>query len=315
MKWPSFLREPFVLDDDQAGRRMMPSPEGVMIELRLASHADRLLALIIDLLILNGVLILILLGFVSMLVIEVNPATVGTLYILLTFFVRVGYFLAFEMLWQGRTPGKRMMSVRVVDRQGRALTAMALASRNLMREVEVFMPLALLLSWQGNDQLSFLAALSWLGVLVSMPLLNRDRLRLGDMVAGTWVVRTDRKSLEEDLTAPQQAEEVREFRFSDAQLDVYGVSELQVLEKLLRREESPRKDSAVSEVCQRIREKIDWQDDGRSIDSSAFLRDYYAALRAHLERHALFGDRRVDKRTLAARFAKPAEAEHGTDGA
>ena len=315
MKWPSFLREPLVLEEDVAGWRMMPSPEGVLLQLKLAGHAERLVGLLIDLLILNVALILIALGIVSLLSIQVNYSTAVSLYILLTFFVRVGYFLAFEMLWQGRTPGKRMMGICVVDRQGRALSPLALASRNLMREVEVFMPLALVLSWQGTDQLFFLAALSWLGVFLCMPLFNRDRLRLGDMVAGTWIVRTDRAALEEDLTASRQEGRVGKYRFTDAQLDVYGVSELQVLERLLRREDSPRKDSAMYEVCQRIQEKIAWRDEGRSLDSAAFLSDYYAALRAHLERHALFGDRRVDKHAVAMRFSDTVKRKKGDSSA
>ena len=315
MKWPSFLREPLVLEEDVAGWRMMPSPEGVLLQLKLAGHAERLVGLLIDLLILNVVLILIALGIVSLLSIQVNYSTAVSLYILLTFFVRVGYFLAFEMLWQGRTPGKRMMGICVVDRQGRALSPIALASRNLMREVEVFMPLALVLSWQGTDQLFFLAALSWLGVFLCMPLFNRDRLRLGDMVAGTWIVLTDRTALEEDLTTFRQEGRVGKYRFTDAQLDVYGVSELQVLERLLRREDSPRKDTAMYEVCQRIQEKIAWRDERRSLDSAAFLSDYYAALRAHLERHALFGDRRVDKHAVAARFSNTVDRKKGDSAA
>lgn len=310
MKWPSFLREPLVLEDDVAGWRMMPSPEGISLQLQLAGHAERLVALIVDLLILNVTLILIILGIVSLLSIEVNPSTAFSLYLLLTFFVRVGYFLAFEMLWCGRTPGKRMMGICVVDRHGRALSPMALASRNLVREVEVFMPLALLFNWQGTDQLFFLAALSWIGIFLCMPLFNRDRLRFGDMLAGTWIVRTERTALQEDLVALRQEGRVRDHKFSDAQLDVYGVNELQVLEKLLRREDSPRKDSAMDEVCLRIREKIAWREEAPSFDSAAFLRDYYAALRAHLERHALFGDRRADKHALAMRASRSVETKN-----
>ena len=301
MKLPSFLREPLVLDEDESAWRMMPSPEGVSLRLKLAGHAERLVALIFDLLIMNLAAILVVVIAISLLAVRADYGLVASLYLLLTFFLRMGYFLGFEMRWRGQTPGKKIMGICVVDREGHALTPMALVARNLMREVEVFIPLSFLLAWQGVDLYFGLLALSWFCVFLGMPLFNRDRLRFGDMVAGTWVVSNDRKWLQEDLTATPRSESHDKHRFTEAQLDVYGINELQVLEKLLRRPDSSRKEDAVQEVCLRIREKIGWQE---AVDPEKFLQDYYRELRAHLERHVLFGDRRQDKDAMSKRVKK-----------
>jgi hypothetical protein len=81
-----------------------------------------------------------------------------------------------------------------------------------------------------------------------------------------------------------------EVAFTPAQLDVYGVKELHVLEDVLRA--GNRK--AMSEVAQRIKAKIGWLGPADTPDRT-FLSAYYAGLRARLESRLLFGHRRKDK--------------------
>ena len=81
----------------------------------------------------------------------------------------------------------------------------------------------------------------------------------------------------------------RVITFTDAQLDVYGVYELQVLEDVLRRADA----SAMETVAQRIRHKIRWE--RRDEPPEPFLRAFYAALRARLEQRLLLGKRKADK--------------------
>ena len=117
------------------------------------------------------------------------------------------------------------------------------------------------------------------------PLFNRDRLRVGDLIAGTWVVRTEKEGLSADLVGsgyrPRRT-------FPPAALELYGIYELQTLEDVLRKE-SP--DSIVT-VAQMIRQKAGLPDDG---DDYGFLSDYYAALCAHLETRLMVGRRRESK--------------------
>jgi hypothetical protein len=68
-----------------------------------------------------------------------------------------------------------------------------------------------------------------------------------------------------------------------------------VLEELLRRPPSPETDRLLQEVCSKICRRIDWQLPVPSGDTEAFLRDFYTAERAHLERRQLYGRPRADK--------------------
>jgi hypothetical protein len=126
-----------------------------------------------------------------------------------------------------------------------------------------------------------------------LPLLNRDRLRVGDLVAGTIVVRTPDAVLLEDLAATRAAAVAAAVPFTDAQLDVYGVYELQVLEGVLRGRGTPGHVDAVRTVAAKIRQKLGWE--GPATGDEAFLESFYAALRGRLERRLLLGKRRESK--------------------
>ena len=94
------------------------------------------------------------------------------------------------------------MGLRVVARDGARLTGAAVIARNAMREIEIFLPLSFLgqQTAEGTaDTFLVLFALVWSGIFLFFPLFNRDRLRVGDLVAGTWVVRTAMPKLAEDL--------------------------------------------------------------------------------------------------------------------
>lgn len=281
--------------------RSVLTPEGVPIGVELADHGARAGALLIDLLIIVGTLV------VAVVVVALAATVAGSvavaMFFILSFFLRCHFFMFFELRWRGQTPGKRMFKLRVVDRRGGTLSAYAVAARNLTREVEVFMPATLLLMQPATeevgamDNLLAIAALVWLGIFALMPLFTRDRLRVGDMVAGTWVVRSEPVALLRDLTTDSPS---GRYRFTKAQLDVYGIAELQVLEKLLRQPKTQTTRETKRDVLGRILGKIEWRD-REAIDSTTFLNEYYAALRAHLEQRALLGDRRADKHEAAER--------------
>ena len=287
---------------DDAALRSVLTPEGVPIEVELADHGARAGALLIDLLI-----IFIALSIAVLLLILVTAATgaVGiALFVILSFFLRCPFFMAFELRWRGQTPGKRVFKLRVVDRRGGALSPRAVAARNVTREIEVFMPATLLMippsDFGGSemDNMLALVALIWLGIFTLLPMFNRDRLRIGDMIAGTWVVRAEPVALLKDLsTTPPSGR----YRFTPTELDVYGIAELQVLERLLRQPATRATLDTKKEVQKRILDKIDW-DDRDAVESESFLNEYYAALREHLERRALLGDRRADKHEAAAQL-------------
>lgn len=273
--------------------RELVTPEGVDLSLRVGSYVERFGALLLDLLILLAGMIVF-----SLLVLSVFWATrdpglmngLGIVWLLASFVGRNFYFFLFEAQPRAATPGKRIMGLRVIAADGGALTADAVFARNAMREVEVFLPLTFFLArGEGVDAALIGLGAIWSGVFVVFPLFNRDRRRLGDLAAGTLVVKAPRKVLQPDLADTERTAS-RGLSFTPTQLDAYGIKELHVLEDVIRAADR----RAMKEVSERIRGKIGW-DGPTDIPDRTFLNAYYAALRGRLESRMLFGHRREDK--------------------
>jgi uncharacterized RDD family membrane protein YckC len=269
-------------------RRSFVTPEGVDLRLELGGAGARAGAFCIDFMMMLVVLVVATI-VIALLAVAAKSEILGILWMVGFFFLRNGWFTGFEMGGRGATPGKRLMGLRVVARDGARLTGGAVLARNAMREIEVFLPLTFLAAQAAEglaDAFLTLFALIWSGTFLFFPLFNRDRLRVGDFVAGTWVVRTVKASLGEDLAAVAARRQRR--RFSDAALGLYGVYELQALEDVLRNGQP----EAIATVAATIRRKGGIEDDG---DDRGFLEDYYAALCDRLERGLLVGRRRENK--------------------
>jgi uncharacterized RDD family membrane protein YckC len=292
--------------DDRRLRRIA-TPEGVELIVELGEKGARAGAFLIDMIFL--VLGIVIIGLVSWGFVYLWKGWGLALGMLLFFLLRFFYFSYFELRWRGATPGKRLLGLRVIDRSGGPLRPDSIVVRNLMREIEVFFPLSLLLahSLTGASALIQLLMLVWTGIFLLMPLFNRDNLRLGDMVAGTLVIASPKAVLLPDLIAratapatpqaPGMAASVdlagTPYRFSDAQLDIYGIFELQTLERVLRQDKD--NDGVRAQIAERIRRKIGWGEPEPGFDNDKFLAAFYAAQRARLERKMLFGIRRKDK--------------------
>lgn len=270
--------------------RSFVTPEGVDLQLELATAGARAGAFMIDavLMLLLMIAATILLGALAF-----GRFIYGELLLILWligfFVLRNGWFALYEMGGRGATPGKRALGLRVIARDGARLTGGAVLARNAMREIEVFLPLSFLAanSAQARVEAVFVAlTFVWSGIFLFFPLFNRDRLRVGDLLAGTWVVQRAKRSLGHDLGASAPARR----QFSEQALSLYGEYELQTLEEVLR----DAKPDTMTIVAAAIRAKAGLADDG---DDEAFLRDYYAALCARLEAGMLVGERRADKFT------------------
>jgi uncharacterized RDD family membrane protein YckC len=268
-------------------RRNFVTPEGVDLKLELGSGGARAGAFLIDAMIMMAALLVFTL-IIAFSFLAAKAEVLAILWLVVFFVLRNGYFILFEMGARGATPGKRLMGLRVVARDGARLTAAAVIARNAMREVEVFLPLSFLgaRAAEGTaDTFLTLFSLLWSGIFLFFPLFNRDRLRIGDLVAGTWVVQTVKAALGTDLVG-LSAQQRRIF--SDAALSLYGVYELQTLEDVLRQGSN----DSIQTVARAIRYKADLPEDG---DDYGFLSDYYAALCARLEAGLLVGRRRENK--------------------
>ena len=304
------------LDHERIHR--VPTPEGISLPFVVAGAGDRLAALLFDLMVIVG-------GTIAVSLLAVLGSLLGlegagmSFALLVLFLLWNFYFVYFEIRWGGVTPGKRKLGVRVIARDGGPLTAEAVFARNLMRNLELNLPMAALLAPQAllpdSPGWGRLLALAWLMVFAFMPFFNQDRLRCGDLVAGTLVVKVPKAMLLSDLadragvrpTAPPRRAGVavppppptpaEEFPFTREQVDIYGIHELQVLEDLLRRDDQGTLDSRVlEEVCDKIKVKIGWPADRWQVPVRPFLQAFYRAQRAALEQRMLFGQRRERKR-------------------
>ncbi len=269
-----------------AKRREFVTPEGVSLSLQIASAGSRVTAMMIDLIII--VLVLVTMTLVAYYALSSVESLMAVIWLLGFFILRNGYFLLFELGKRAATPGKRLVGIRVVARDGGRLTADAVVARNLMRELELFLPLTFLAvdsseGWVGGATMLF--GLIWSLSLSLFLLFNKDRMRMGDLIAGTWVVDDQRRKLKDRIVATETSQRLS---FSKEELAVYGIYELQELERVVRE----RDEKSMRAVADTIRVKI-----GRPIAESDedFLDAYYASLRAHLERNLLFGKRRENK--------------------
>jgi uncharacterized RDD family membrane protein YckC len=275
-------------------RRELITPEGIDLDVRLAEASERAGAFLIDLVIIGVVMVLftVIIGLAAFAAGVKGPggAVMAITLLLFWFGLRNFYFVGFELTPRAATPGKRLLGLRVAARNGGRLTADAIFARNAMRELEVYLPATFLFTHgSGVDLWIQLFGIGWCAVFVLLPLFNRDKLRVGDIVAGTWVLKTPRRKLLDDMAVKAHAAS-QGVVFTSQELDAYGVKELQVLEDVLRRYEA----RTIAAVADRIRTKI-----GRvaepNISDGAFLDAYYVALRGRLEHRMLFGKRRKDK--------------------
>ena len=295
--------------------RTLTTPEGLILPLTLASRGARAGALIIDVMIIMFGLIafqLMLLWIASGLLsgTGLDPDRMsqqaleflGIVAALFVFAVWYGYFLVQELGPRGATLGKRMVGIRIAARGSARLTPEAVIARNLLRDIEIFYPLVTLLvlfvmAQTGED----IGALGWVmtgwfALFLLFPFFNRDALRAGDIVAGTWVVERPRAKLAAVLStkgaaAAAGASDVTGVRydFGEAELSVYGEKELQTLERMLRDAQPEALTAVHAAICR----KIGW--DPGAGDERAFLEAFYAQLRAKLEGDMRFGKRKADK--------------------
>jgi uncharacterized RDD family membrane protein YckC len=289
-------------------RRQVITPEGISIPVTVASRGARVGAFILDITIFVITIfvfhMLLIALFGSALAASAIKDAAGItgavefviiIYVLFMFIARYGYFLAMELGPRGATLGKRIVGIRVASRDGGRLTAEAVIARNLIRDIELILPLSFFLTALGGEggNAGWAGAL-WVSVFIAFPFFNKDAMRAGDVVAGTWVLETPRLKLAKTLSTSGAAQGTSEitgavYDFGEAELSIYGEHELQTLERVLR---DGREESIVA-VHETICNKIGWRPGAG--DERAFLEAFYAQLRARLENDMRFGKRKADK--------------------
>jgi len=296
---------PYLAHQDKR-RRQVITPEGLALPFTVATRMSRAGALILDFVIIYGSMLVFFLLLIwvagGLLNGNLDDATVSgageflvVIVIALLFLARYGYFLMFELGPRGATPGKRAAGIRVAARDGGRLTTEAVIARNLLRDIELFMPIVFLLQApSGAMGAAGIAATAWFLTFMLLPFFNKDAMRAGDIVAGTWVVEAPKAKLQDTMSTAEAAHGTSgltgaQYKFGDAELSVYGEYELQTLERVLREDRA----EAIAAVAETICRKIGWNPG--SGDERAFLEAFYNQLRARLEGGMRFGQRKSNK--------------------
>src|SRR4051812_6515924 len=165
-------------------RYTIDTPENIEFAYDIAGIGSRFLAAMIDTLLIGvaETIVILIVGLTSSaLGLHATDSLLAALGSLLAFAILWGYYIAFELLWNGQSPGKRVIGLRVVREGGRPITFVGSAIRNLIRIVD------------------FLPALYGIGVVVMF--VDRRSRRLGDLAAGTLVVKERRNITLASLTA------------------------------------------------------------------------------------------------------------------
>ena len=258
------------------------SPEGVRLELPVAGPAPRMFAYGIDMMIVFTLIVLMIITLIAILPMGASvddwmhrafheasrqmsernkgqSADFGTftgvliaLFVLAQFAVETGYFIFWEMVTNGRSPGKMAVGLRVVRRDGTGINLRSSLLRNVLRIVDMLPE-------------------NYVVGLVAM-LLSPSGERLGDHVAGTIVIRLDRPQAAPDI---QPSAKGPSLSLTRAQLARIGPREVQLIRATLRRVPSlsgERSHALLDEVATTMRTRLDLTDYPPP-DPLVFLRD------------------------------------------
>ncbi len=282
------------IDGERALR--LPTPEGTDVTFELAHPIERAFAYALDVLFSQIATVLLILGTLALVGVT-HSEIVLALALVGWFAIRYGYFVFFEIRMHGSTPAKRIMRLRVVARDGSPLTIESVMARNVMRDLEVGLPVAILTNPEAVIGRApwwlSLPAVLWLALIMILPFITRDRTRAGDLIAGTVVVRVPKSEL---LRDEARAKSGSTFRFGPSELTHYGEHELETLATLLRSAEEGRADEHdLRTVARAIATRIGFEGRHHERAPLEFLRAFYRAQRTELERLLVLGKRIADK--------------------
>jgi uncharacterized membrane protein SpoIIM required for sporulation/uncharacterized RDD family membrane protein YckC len=211
------------------------TPEQIALSYSVAGIGSRGAAAVIDTLISFGTLVA--LGIIAGIAASYMGTSIGKLnpssawivaaYFIAQFAVMWGYYVLFEGIWDGQTPGKRIMHLRVVGDGGFSVTFAGSAVRNLLRVIDAF-------------------GFYIVGIVIA--LMNDSRKRLGDLVAGTFVIKEERAQVRKDL----QARDANSRRHVTARL---SEEEYALLDRYMARRmalEPERRDAIVVQLARRF---------------------------------------------------------------
>lgn len=198
------------------------TPESVELEFTLAGIGNRTVALVVDYLIwgaiLMGLLIvwtiiyLQLLSFRWFASLKNVELWITAISLLIVFAIYTSYFVFFETLWQGQTPGKRYAKIRVIRDDGQPLGLSQALLRSLLRPF---------------DDVLFIGMV--------MIIFGKREKRLGDLAAGTLVVREERPIATATFPLSSEAEKLAQQLLETTNFDAFLPDDFAVVREYLQR--------------------------------------------------------------------------------
>ncbi|TVQ48458.1 MAG: RDD family protein [Gloeocapsa sp. DLM2.Bin57] len=226
-------------------RIKLETPESVELEFNLAGIGNRAYALCLDYFILGFVLVIILIiwAFVYLFIDTLNPRVgqvlglwLFAIQLIITFVIYVGYFVFFETLWQGQTPGKKWVNIRVISDDGTVVSLTQVVLRALLRPI---------------DDIFFMGAF----LIIFTP----KEKRLGDLLAGTVVIRQQEKKVNTELNVIPQAQKLARQIQEEAEITNLLPDDFALVREYLQRRYmmTPEARNQVSvKISDRLKERI-----------------------------------------------------------
>ena len=203
------------------------TPENIDFNYQIAGLGSRFLAAAIDSLIIGVVQVLITLILFAIAGFDLSDTATGLIIAglsLIGFGILWGYYILFDLVWRGQSPGKRVLKIRVVRADGSVLTLTESIIRNLIRLID-FLP-------------------AFYGVGVVTMFINENTRRLGDLAARTLVVYEHEQVGLDSLARESKMRRVSEIEIDEAladpdvadlPLDRLNETDLALIEDFLRR--------------------------------------------------------------------------------
>jgi uncharacterized RDD family membrane protein YckC len=249
-------------------RFTLQTPESVELEFNLAGIGERTYALIVDYIFLGSMLIFCLVagGFLSFSLRSFiknfsDPKNISlwliAIQIFILFVIYVGYFIFFEVLWQGQTPGKRWAKIRVIQDNGRPIKLQQAILRALFRPI---------------DDIFFIGAF--------LIMLGKREKRLGDWVAGTVVIQEGKAISSATFPMSQAAKALAKQLQSEADPSLLLPEDFAVVREYLQRRQEmlPQARNELSrKLAARIKDIIALENISPSVTPNLFLEAVYLA--------------------------------------
>ena len=250
-------------------RVTLQTPESVELEFTLAGIGNRAYALLIDYVALGLILTVFLIAwsYFSIQLYSVVENWLGSdnqvglwliaIPILTSFFIFVGYFVFFEALWQGQTPGKRYVKIRVIRDDGRPISLQQSTLRALLRPI---------------DDIFFLG--------VFLITLSKREKRLGDFVAGTLVIQEEQPFVAATFPMSDKAQDLANQLQIEADLSRMLPEDFAVIREYLQRREvmtSGAKTELSKQLADQIKEIIALDKVPQKVSANVFLEAVYLA--------------------------------------